>query len=124
MVVFYHVCPHITQQTQALDRFMQFMIKIMKLRLNASLQNLAYQFAVSVSTISRVFYHLIVEMDSRLFRFVYWQNRDLILWTTKPQCFEYTFEQKSTVIIDCFKVFIETGYRLSQATNTTTPSKL
>lgn len=102
---------------------MEFMIKIMKLRLNASLQNLAYKFAVSVSTISRVFYHLIVEMDSRLFRFVYWQNRDQ-LWTTKPQCFEYTFEQKTTVIIDCFRMFIETGYRMSQAKNTTTPSKL
>ena len=107
---------------QALDRFIKFMITIMKLQLNAPLQNLAYQFEVSVFTISRVFYHLIVEMDSRLFRFVYWPNRDQ-LWTTQPQCFQYTSEKKTTVIIDCFEVFIETGYRLPQATNTATLSR-
>ena len=83
---------------------------------------LVYQLAVSVFTISTVFYHLIVEMDSRLFRFVYWPNR-YQLWTTQPQCFQYTSEKKTTVIIDCFEVFIETGYRLPQATNTATLSR-
>ena len=83
---------------------------------------LVYQLAVSVFTISTVFYHLIVEMDSRLFRFVYWPNR-YQLWTTKPQCFQYTSEKKTTVIIDCFEVFIETGYRLPQATNTASLSR-
>lgn len=106
MVVFDHVSPYVTRQTQSLDRFQEFMIVLMKLRLNAPLQDLAYRFSVSVSTISRVFYHWIVVMDSRLFRFVYWPNRDQ-LWKTMPQCFQYAFGKKTTVIIDCFEVFIE-----------------
>lgn len=106
MVVFEHVSPHVTRQTQLLDRFQEFMIVLMKLRLNAPLQDLAYRFAVSVPTISRVFYHWIVVMDARLFRFVYWPDRDQ-LWKTMPQCFQYAFGKKTTVVIDCFEVFIE-----------------
>ena len=106
MVIFGHVSPCVTRQTQLLDRFQEFMIVLMKLRLNAPLQDLAYQFAVSVTTISRVFYHWIVVMDARLFRFVYWPDRDH-LWKTMPQCFQYAFGKKTTVVIDCFEVFIE-----------------
>ena len=78
----------------------------MKLRLNAPLQDLAYSFVVSVSTISRIFSHWIVLMDKRLFPFVYWPDRDQ-LWRTMPQCFQYAFGKKITVVIDCFEVFIE-----------------
>ena len=46
MVVFEHVSPHVTRQTQLLDRFQEFIIVLMKLRLNAPLQDLAYQFVV------------------------------------------------------------------------------
>ena len=46
MVVLDHVSPHVTRQTQSLDRFQDFMIVVMKLRLNAPLQDLAYQFSV------------------------------------------------------------------------------
>ena len=106
MVVFEHVAPHVTRQTQSLDRFQEFMIVLMKLRLNAPLQDLAYRFVVSVSTISRIFSHWIVVMDARLFRFVYWPDRDQ-LWKTMPQCFQYTFGKKTTIVIDCFQVFIE-----------------
>ena len=93
MVVFDHVSPHVTPQTQSLDRFQEFMIVLMKLRLNAPLQDLAYRFLVSVSTISRVFYHWIVVMDSRLFRFVYWSNRDQ-LWKTVPRAFSMHLGKK------------------------------
>lgn len=106
MVVFDHVSPDVTRHTQSLDRFQEFMIVLMKLRLNAPLQDLAYRFSVSVSTISTVFYHWIQVMDSKLFRFVYWPNRDQ-LRKTMPQCFQYAFGKKTTVIIDCFEVFIE-----------------
>ena len=106
MVVFEFVSPHVTRQTQSLDRFQGFIIVLMKLRLNAPLQDLAYRFVVSVSTISRIFSHWIVVMDTRLFRFVYWPDRDQ-LWRTMPQCFQYAFGKKTTVVIDCFEVFIE-----------------
>lgn len=106
MVVFEHVSSHVTRQTQSLNRFQEFIIVLMKLRLNAPLQDLAYRFVVSLSTISRIFSHWIVAMDTRLFRFVYWPDRDQ-LWRTMPQCFQYAFGKKTTVVIDCFEVFIE-----------------
>ena len=78
MVVFEHVSSHVTRQTQSLNRFQEFIIVLMKLRLNAQLQDLAYRLFVSysVSTISRIFSHWIVAMDIRLFRIVYWPDRD------------------------------------------------
>ena len=57
MVVFEHVSSHVSRQTQSLNRFQEFIIVLMKLRLNAPLQDLAYRFVVSVSTISRIFSH-------------------------------------------------------------------
>ena len=43
-VVFEHVSSHVTRQTQSLNRFQEFIILLMKLRLNAPLQDLAYRF--------------------------------------------------------------------------------
>lgn len=106
MVIFKHVSPHVTQQTQLLDRFQEFMIVLMKLQLNVPLEVFVYWFAVSVTTISRVFYHWIGVMDARLFWFVYWPDRDQ-LWKTLPQCFQYAFGKKTTVIIDCFKCLLK-----------------
>ena len=106
MVVFDHVASHVKRQTQSLDRFQEFIIVLMKLRLNVPLQDLAYRFVVSISTISRIFFHWIVVMDKRLFPFVYWPDRHQ-LWKTMPQCFQYAFGRKTTVVIDCFEVFIE-----------------
>ena len=106
MVVFEHVSSHVRRQTQSLNRFQEFIIVLMKLRLNVPLQDLANRFVVSVSTISRIFSHWVVAMDTRLFRFVYWPDRDQ-LWRTMPQCFQYALGKKTTVVIDCFEVFIE-----------------
>ena len=106
MVVFDHVASHVKRQSQSLDRFQEFIIVLMKLRLNVPLRDLAYRFVVSISTISRIFFHWIVVMDKRLFPFVYWPDRHQ-LWKTMPQCFQYAFGRKTTVVNDCFEVFIE-----------------
>ena len=63
MVVFDHVASHVKRQTQSINRFQEFIIVLMKLRLNVPLQDLAYCFVVLISTMSRVFFHLIVVMD-------------------------------------------------------------
>lgn len=55
MVVFKHVAPHVTRQTQSLDGFQEFIIVLMKLRLNAPLQDLAYRFVVCVNNFKNVF---------------------------------------------------------------------
>ena len=45
-------------------------------------------------------------MDSRLTRLIYWPERQE-LWNTMPKCFQFSFGNRTTVIIDCFEVFIE-----------------
>ena len=106
MVVFDHVASHVKRQTQSINRFQEFIIVLMKLRLNVPLQDRAYRFVVLISTIPRIFFHLIVVMDKRLFPFVYWPDR-YQLCKTMPQCFQDAFGKKTTVVIDCFEVFIE-----------------
>ena len=106
MAVFEHVVPRVTRRTQSLDRFQEFVMVLMKLRLNVPFQDLAYRFTTSVSTVSRIFSAWMVVMDAKLFPLVYWPEREQ-LWHTMPMCFQYAFGKKVTVIIDCFEVFIE-----------------
>ena len=106
MVAFEHVSPHVTRKTQSLSRFQEFVMVLMKLRLNVPLQDLAYRFMVSVPTVSRIFSSWMVVMDTRLFPLVSWPDREQ-LWKTMPMCFQCAFGRKVTVVIDCFEVFIE-----------------
>jgi len=79
---------------------------LIKLRLNVPLQDLAYRFVVSVTTVSRIFSYWMVVMDVRLKFMISWPEREQ-LWQTMPMCFQYAFGKKVTVVIDCFEVFIE-----------------
>ena len=101
-----HVAPCVSRRTQALDPFQEFIIVLIKLRLNVPFQDLAYRFLVSIATISRIFWSWITAMDYRLCQLVYWPEREN-LWKTMPMCFKYAFGNKVTVIIVCFEVFIE-----------------
>ena len=106
MVVFEHVSSHVSRQTQNLSRFQEFVMVLIKLRLNVPLQDLAYRFVVSVTTVSRIFSYWMVVMDVRLKFMISWPEREQ-LWQTMPMCFQYAFAKKVTVVIDCFEVFIE-----------------
>ncbi|XP_067033663.1 uncharacterized protein [Acropora muricata] len=106
MVVFEHVSSHVSRQTQNLSRFQEFVMVLIKLRLNVPLQDLAYRFMVSVTTVSRIFSYWMVVMDVRLKFMISWPEREQ-LWQTMPMCFQYAFGKKVTVVIDCFEVFIE-----------------
>ena len=106
MVVFEHVSSHVSRQTQNLSRFQEFVMVLIKLRLDVSLQDLAYRFVVSVTTVSRIFSYWMVVMDVRLKFMISWPEREQ-LWQTMPMCFQYAFAKKVTVVIDCFEVFIE-----------------
>ena len=79
---------------------------LIKLRLNVPLQDLAYRFVVSVTTVSRIFSFWMVVMDVRLKFMISWPEREQ-LWKTMPMCFQYAFGKKVTVVIDSFEVFIE-----------------
>lgn len=106
MVAFEHVAKYITRRTQSLNRFQEFAMVLIKLRLNVPFQDLAYRFVVSISTVSRIFSSWMVVMDARLAPLISWPDRER-LWRTMPMSFQYAFGKQVTVIIDCFEVFIE-----------------
>ena len=82
------------------------MIVLLKLRLDVPSQGLAYRFGISAATISRIFSSCISVMDTRLSPLIHWPERAEI-WSTMPECFQYSFGKRITVIIDCFEIFIE-----------------
>ena len=55
-----------------LSPFQEFMLVILKLRINPPLEFLAYQFRISPATVSRIFMKWLKQMDLRL--------QDLIIW--------------------------------------------
>ena len=79
---------------------------LMKLRLNLLLQYLAFEFSVSLPTISRVFSDVIDVMYVQMKPFVVWPERE-VLKKTMPMQFRKHFGIRCAVIIDCFEVFIE-----------------
>ena len=106
MVAFEHVAKYITRRTQSLNRFQEFAMVLIKLRLNVPFQDLANRFVVSISTVSRIFSSWMVVMDAGLAPLISWPDRER-LWRTMPMSFQYAFGKQVTVIIDCFEVFIE-----------------
>ena len=101
-----HIAPHITRRSLTLTNYQELVMVLMKLRLDIPYRDLAYRLGVSISTVSRIFSSWLTTMEIRLSPLIYWPEREE-LWQTMPQCFQYSFGKKTTVIIDCFEVFIE-----------------
>lgn len=106
LTVFDFVNHHATRKSSVLSSFQEFILTLMKLRLNVPYQDLSYRFEISVSTVARVFQSWITLLDSRLSSLIVWPEREALL-ATMPKCFQYSFGNKTTVIIDCFEVFID-----------------
>lgn len=100
------VAPYVTRRTKNLTQFQELVLVLMKLRLNVPLQDLAYRFEISLSTVSRILTAWMTVLDVRLSPLIRWPERDE-LWLTMPMCFRFAFGKKTTIIIDCFEVFIE-----------------
>ena len=93
-VMLQHVAPHVNRRTQTLNKFQEFVMVLMKQRLSVPFQDLAYRFAVSIATVSRIFSAWMVVMDAKLFPLVYWPEREQ-LYHTMLMCFQYAFGKKS-----------------------------
>ena len=105
--VFNLVAPHVKHtSTNVLSQFQEFLITLMKLKLNSPLQDLAFRFGISVSTVSRVFDKCIDAMSTRLQFLIMWPATEE-LRKTMPLAFKRNFGDKVAVIIDCFEIFIE-----------------
>ena len=89
-----------------LSSFEEFMITLMKLRLNPPMQDLAFRFGISCSTVQRIFHKWMTILDVQLQPLITWPDRE-DLRRTMPDCFKLSFGNKVAVIIDCFEVFIE-----------------
>ena len=85
--------------------FQELIMVLMKLRLNVPLQDLAYRFDISLSTVSRTFSTWLTVMDIRLSPIIRWLERDE-LWHN-ASLFSVLIWKKNTIIIDCFEIFIE-----------------
>ena len=104
--VFELVSPSASRRSKTLSPFKEFVMVLIKLRLNVPFQDLAYQLNISVPTVSWTFHSWLITMDIRLSPFIHWPDHES-LKRSMPQCFQFSFGTKITVIIDCFEIFIE-----------------
>ena len=93
MTTFNFVSPHSTRRSPSLSLFQEFIMVLMKLRLNVPLQDLAHRFDISLSTVSRIFSAWMTVMDVRLSSLISWPEREDV-WHTIPKCFQYSFGKK------------------------------
>ncbi|XP_073724570.1 uncharacterized protein [Misgurnus anguillicaudatus] len=99
--------PYITcGPMSVLSKFEQFILVLIKLRLNLPLKDLAFRFKISLPTASRVWHKVIDILHERLEFQIEWPERH-VLQATMPMAFRQAFGCKVAVIIDCFEVFIE-----------------
>ena len=105
--VFDHVVKTLpVERSTKLSPFQEFMVVMLKLRLNSPIEDLSYRFGVSVSSVSRILLKWLKQMDIRLQDLIIWPEREE-LQRTMPECFKVSFGTKVAIIIDCFEVFIE-----------------
>ena len=91
--------------TSSCSVFYQFLMVLMRLWLNAGIQDLGYRFDVHPSTVCRYFSKWLDVLYTKLHVFINWPDRDNLL-KTMPMVFRKAF-RSCAVIIDCFEVFIE-----------------
>ena len=54
--VFQNVSKFLARKSPTLSQFQEFVLMLMKLKLNMPMQDLAYHFGISISTVSRIFF--------------------------------------------------------------------
>ncbi|XP_026012899.1 uncharacterized protein LOC113015174 [Astatotilapia calliptera] len=108
LIQIFELCePYITSGPMSLlSKFEQFILVLLRLRLNLPLKDLAFRFNISLSTASRVWHKVIDILHKRLEFLIEWPERH-VLQATMPLSFRQAFGCKVAVIVDCFEVFIE-----------------
>ncbi|XP_034072475.1 uncharacterized protein LOC117546303 isoform X2 [Gymnodraco acuticeps] len=86
--------------------FEQFILVLLRLRLNLPLKDLAFRFNISLSTASRIWHKLIDILHESTEFIIEWPERH-VLQATMPMGFRQAFGCRVAVIVDCFEVFIE-----------------
>ena len=73
--VFELMSPSVSRHSQSLSPFQEFVMVLIKLKLDVPFQDLAYRFNISVPTVSRTFHSWLMTVDIRLSPFVHWPDR-------------------------------------------------
>ena len=85
--------------------FNQYLLTLVKLRLNIGDLDLSYRLAISQANVSRYIHKWMDILHIRLSFLVHWPERPDLM-KTMPNDFRKHFK-KCVLIIDCFEVFIE-----------------
>ena len=105
--IFDHVCVTLPSEKALLcklTKFQEFMLVMIKMRLDSPVVDLAYRFGVSPATVSRILLKWLTQMDIRLRSLIIWPERD-DLQKTMPKYFQLSFGKKVAIIIECFEIF-------------------
>lgn len=89
---------------------------LMKLRLNLQIQDIAYRFGVSRTTISDIFNQGIPKLAEKLRFLVQWPDKDNLI-RNMPLIFKQSYP-RCVSIIDCFEVFIQRPNHLTARAQT------
>lgn len=90
----------------SLSKFQEFILFMMKIKVNLHNTDLAFRFNISEATVSRIFDKWLHGAYCRLKSQITWPGREA-LQRTMPQTFFDSFESNVSVIIDCFEIKIE-----------------
>ena len=85
--------------------FDQFLMVLVRLRINLEVQHLAYHFRIHSSNVSRTFRKWIDVLYDKLKPLIKWPEREQ-LYKTMSRVFKKKFKN-CVVIIDCFEIFME-----------------
>lgn len=103
---FSFVSSRVSRPSLLLSNFQEFVLVLLKLRHGVPHQDLAYRFNVTRTVVSRIIVSWLTVMDVTLSPLISWPDREQ-LQRTMPRCFIDSFGLKTSVIIDCFEVFID-----------------
>ena len=111
MTIFQYLTPFLKLKA-SITCFQQYMLTLMKLRMNLTFDFLGFYFGIDPTTVSRHFKHCVNLIYCRLVPIlVVWPERES-LRTSLPYVFRNGGYEKTVCIIDCFEIFLEKPSRL------------
>ena len=105
-LVFNFIEGHMNSNIKSLSRENEFLLCMLKLRMNYLFKDMAHQLDVSVATVQRSFHSTLDVLHTRLNFLVRWPTREN-LRKSMPMCFRKEFGEKVVVVLDCFELFTE-----------------
>ncbi len=117
MALFTIVKPFLKTKSPVMSPFSQFLMTLMRLKMNLGVDYLAYRFGVSQSTVTNTFTDVIDVMFYKMVpALVTWPTREA-LRKTLPTIFRAA-HKACVCIIDCFEIFIERSSNLKARAQT------